>query len=123
MKGVSMMEKLGVGVAAAAIIAGASLAGASPAYAKDLGGIDVRGWCSDNAPKNINPFTTNTTAEPQDRNNAFSWKCVYKSAGWPGNEVGRREVNMNAACDRQYGSPAYSNVRSKTNPWSWYCWR
>jgi hypothetical protein len=92
----------------------AALALAPTAHAGYLGGVDVQGWCS------TLPFQGDLTTEAP--NGAYSWKCVFTPPGAFAGGPTKRDVDMNAACARQYGGGAWAKPLNANDAWSWRCY-
>jgi hypothetical protein len=88
------------------ILGGLTLTG-GPAQAG--GGVDITGWCRQYY--NSGNFNAVLVAY-----NVYGWRCQY------GSDTGTRlNVDMNAACARQYGNPGTAGFRNYNDPYSWYC--
>jgi hypothetical protein len=97
------------GAAIAALIATASLTGAShaqaqPAKPRELGGVELGGYCQ----------SIGHWGAILEENHAFGWKC---------HEANQRSgIDMSDACRWQYSNPAaIATFRDARNPYSWYC--
>lgn len=105
-------KHIAVAVVAGLLVA-AAIAIAPPAQAKELGGVNVKGWC------NAFMIAPQIAAPPAPLNpgNAYSWRCNYKD--------GRRGtgVDMNAACRWQYNNiKAWAKPLDSRNAYSWRCY-
>ncbi|GGF35413.1 hypothetical protein GCM10007298_34040 [Williamsia phyllosphaerae] len=98
-------------IAAAAIFVSITIAQiqAPTANAYPVGGVDIQGWCKSQFSAT---YAVGTTVNPKD---ALTWKCTYLG-------VPARNVNMDAACRRQYGSTAWAMLYDRWNAYSWKCW-
>ncbi|HRD11329.1 MAG TPA: hypothetical protein PLI79_05670 [Mycobacterium sp.] len=103
-------NKLIAGLAIASAVTGGMLASTGTANARTtLGNVtlpDVIAWCDTH------------NARPLNGNDPYSWRCTAANSGAP-----VHGVNMNAVCDRKFGSPAWSDLGGRRTAYSWYCWR
>jgi hypothetical protein len=100
-----------VATSCAGVAAVISLGAAPAAHAETmLGGVDVNAWCKSFV------GATELSGIRYDPSNAYSWRCTYLDLSW-------RDVDMNAACDLQYGGGAYSRPLNKHDARSWRCFR
>lgn len=107
-------------ISAASAILGTAVVMAAPAQAKELGGVNVQGWCTTFmiAPQIADP------ARPLNTADAYSWRCWHKAES--GRNGGKpwafSGVDMNAACRWQYNNnKAWAKPLNPQNAYTWRC--
>jgi hypothetical protein len=86
--------------------------GASSAHAATaLGGVDMQRACNDQY-----GAVYGYVAKVMNQSDAYSWRCTKP---WDTT----RGIDVNAACARQYGAGAWSGLRNRYNPYTWFCQR
>ena len=109
-----------IGIAATAALATLS----APASAEtNLGGVNIQAYC-DKTSRSI--LATGRSKAVNIRGTWDGWQCID---GYGPTYAQYRGVDMNAACDMQYGKKwfwekkAIAKLASKRDMWSWYCVR
>lgn len=101
---------LSIGTVGAVSLSPAVAGASTTAFSARTGGLNIDGFCYAKY-KVFNMGGGRAVLEnPRD---GKSWRC---SVG-----IKRFDIDMNAACRWQYRGSAKANLRSRSNPYSWYC--
>jgi hypothetical protein len=100
-----------------ALLVGAGLAGASatPAFADDLGGVDMDHACQYQYGLNYHAYLYFTGFFDSWRNTVMSWGCG------PSHDDMSRGINVDEECKVMHGMDAHAAFGDYLNPFSWYC--
>ncbi len=97
--------------------------------AAPLGGIDINGYCNHTYTGTIFfPVATYSRSILLPPGDAYSWRCIVHTAyGLSNGKILTgsyyRNVDLNSACQWEYGAGTYAKVDRYSDPYSWHCYR